>query len=62
MNDIAIGEDQVAGKEPGCKSIRDAGIIIMGGKAYVASFMSGMPDSDESRELLGNLIVSVSRD
>ena len=52
----------MAGKEPGCKSIRDAGIIIMGGKAYVASFMSGMPDSDESRELLGNLIVSVSRD
>ncbi len=62
--DGATGEaveegDQQAGEELGYNSICDAGIVTLGGKTYVASFMSGMPDSEENRELLENLIEAV---
>ena len=62
--DGATGEaseegEQQAEEEPGYNSICDAGIVTIGGKTYVASFMSGMPDSDENRELLENLIEAV---
>ncbi len=40
-------------------SVTDAGIVTVGGHAYVMSFMSGMPDDDENRALLENLIVAV---
>ena len=54
------GEDgQAVADVVGYNSICDAGIVTVGGKTYVASFMSGMPDSDENRELLENLIEAV---
>ncbi len=59
QQDASAQDEQSSAEAIGYNSICDAGIVTIDGKTYVASFMSGMPDSDENRELLENLITAV---
>ena len=37
----------------------DAGVIQLDGRTYVVSVMAGVPDCEENRELVENLIAAI---
>ena len=41
--------------DPAYNSVSDAGIVEIDGKTYIMSILTGMPDSESNRELVGDL-------
>lgn len=48
-----------ADPDPAFDSVSDAGIIEIDGRSYVMSILTGMPDSESNRELVGKLAAAL---